>query len=127
MTALAASGTEAAAEPWRDPSRPVTERDVVQCGKHLRPANLLRQLVRKVLVEIERLVLPRLAAAEHTQPSEQRRRPLRPRGTDHDPCRLSATQSELFGSVPPGNGATDTPVEPAPPMAQLPGRKCPRM
>jgi hypothetical protein len=26
MTALAASGTEAAAEPWRDPSRPVTER-----------------------------------------------------------------------------------------------------
>jgi hypothetical protein len=36
-----------------------------------------------VLVEIERLVLPRLVIAEHAQFREQRRRPLRPRRADH--------------------------------------------
>ena len=47
------------------------------------PKDFESELVKKVPVEIERLIAPRHVAAEHAQVGEQRRRPLRPRGADH--------------------------------------------
>ena len=80
-TSATRSRTPAKPRPTRIP--PSGSGDAVQCGKRLRPANLLRQRSRRCCVEPDGSSSHGRSPPSTPSAGEQRRRALRPRGADH--------------------------------------------